>query len=273
MKYTFIFAFILSSLISCKKLSKSIESDSMLNKKASIRSGNILYSEDAEGSTVFSGLTKQTYTTYGINQSDSQHYTGSKSVRFELRDTDSMNNNGTRAEVAFPATTALDRWYAFSVYFPSAFYQYDNKDEVIMQWHQGGGATPALCLRTKKDSLYLRVMGTLWLRLTGTGGIAKDYWRRYAVHVKFSSDTSTNPSLSTTGLVEILCDGGWIARYYGQNMYTVGGSYSNPIWKLGIYKSAWNDNGTSMTSKRVIYFDDIKIGDETCTEDDFYTWE
>ncbi len=258
------------AFVSCKK-SQNYVIDG-LNNKASIRSGNLVFSESCEGVTIFTNQSKQTYTPYGITQSDSQVFAGAKSVRFELRDTDSMNNNGTRSEVAFSATTILNRWYGFSMYMPSNYWQYDNADDVVMQWHQGGGATPALCFRVRKDTLYVRLMGTTWLRVAGTGSLVKDTWRQYAVHVKFSSDLSTNPSLSTTGLVEININGYWVFQYYGPNMYPVGSTYSTPIWKFGIYKSSWNDNNTTMTNKRVLYFDDIKIGDSTCSEDDFINY-
>src|ERR1044072_8147277 len=107
---------------------------------------NILYSENADNGTLFNGVTKQTSTTYGITADSTLSFDGTKSARFELRDTDAMVQNGTRAEVTYGADTTHDRWFGFALYMPSTSWQYDNQDEVIMQWHQGGGATPALCL-------------------------------------------------------------------------------------------------------------------------------
>jgi hypothetical protein len=198
-------------------------------------------------------VNKQTTTTYGITKS-ALHFDGDSSARFELRDTDAMNNNGTRAEITFPMMTNNNRWYSFAAYFPSAYYAYDTKDEVINQWHQGGGLTPALCIRTRKDKMYMRVMGTLWLDL---GFIPKDAWHSYVMHINHASDS--------TGRVEMWKDGTKILDYSGQNMYVVGGSTINPNWKLGVYKSGWNDNETTDTDIRVLYFDDIKMGDEDAT--------
>jgi hypothetical protein len=215
---------------------------------------NIIYQENADNGLLFKTyVSKQTTTKYGITKS-ALHFDGDSSARFELRDTDPMNNNGTRAEITFPTITNMNRWYSFAVYFPSADYKYDSKDEVINQWHQGGGATPALCIRTKKDRIYLRVMGDKWIDL---GLIEKDKWRSYVLHIQHASNS--------TGLVEIWKDNVKILNYKGQNMYSVGSKYKAPNWKLGIYKSNWNDSETTMTKKRVIYFDDIKFGNENTT--------
>lgn len=221
-------------------------------------SQNIIYSETAEGTLFAKSLTgitavKQTTTSYGITLSTAIQYAGLRSVRFELRDTDKMNNNGTRAEVVFPTATNLNRWYSYALLFDSANYKKDASDEVITQWHQGGGKTPALCLRTRNDRLYLRVMGN-WVDLCG---LDKGKWHTYVMHVIHSSGTS--------GLVEIWRDGVKILTRKGQNMYKVGGDIKNPNLKLGIYKSAWNYNQTTATNKRVLYFDNIKIGNEKAT--------
>lgn len=215
-------------------------------------SQNIIYHESADGSTVFGTMvSKQTTSKYGIKPTKCLSFNGTQSVRFELRDTDAMNNSGTRSEVSFPAATNLNRWYAFAIYFPCMDYEYDTDDDVITQWHQGGGATPALCIRTRKDSMYLRVMGKIWLNL---GRIEKDVWQSYVFHVVHASDAS--------GLVQIWRNGVIILTYRGQNAYPVGSTYKMPNWKLGIYKSGWNSTSTTMTNRRVVLFDAIKLGSE-----------
>lgn len=213
----------------------------------------IIYSENCDGSVLFASyVKKQTATTYAITQS-TNCYSATKSARFELRDTDPEVQSGTRAEIVFPETTNLNRWYSFAIYFPRDGYAADYADEVINQWHQGGGLTPALCLRTKNDILYLRVLG-VWKSL---GAITKDTWQSYVLHVNHSS--------GTTGLVEIWRDGKPIYTFKGANMYKVTGDIHNPNWKLGLYKSAWNGSSTTQVKKRVIYFDNIKLGGESVT--------
>jgi hypothetical protein len=216
-----------------------------------------IYYESAEGNAIFSTyVVKQTSTSYGITAANNIAYTGTKSARFELRTTDPEVQSGTRAEITFPTTTNLNRWYSYALYFPSADYKYDATDEVVTQWHQGGGKTPALCIRTMKDRMFMRMMGN-WIDL---GLIVKDKWQAYVMHVKHSSGTD--------GLVEIWHDGKKILSRKGQNMYRVTGDIKKPNWKLGIYKSYWNGTRTSATNKRVLYFDEIKMGNENATYSD-----
>jgi hypothetical protein len=252
---------LLTSIYSCKKGVLEPTAETMADNAGTTAItettiGNLLYHENADGSTLFSTLvSKQTSTSYGITASTTSFYNGIKSARFELRDTDPIVKNGTRAEISFPDATNLNRWYAFALFAPSAQFKTDTDDDVISQWHQGGGATPALCLRVKSDRIYVRVLGT-WIDL---GVFEKDVWRAYVMHVKHSAGSD--------GLIEIWRNGQKILNRSGANMYAVTGDYHNPNWKLGIYKSDWN-SGTTQTTVRVLHFDDIKLGNEYATYND-----
>src|SRR5688572_13533695 len=115
-------------------------------------SANILYNETFEGSTAFSGLNTQFETSHAFNIASSPVFQGSKSGRFELRDTDPENNGGTRAEAVFPVASNLNRWYSFAVYFPSADFKPDTGDELIGQWKQHEhDVSSAISLRIKED--------------------------------------------------------------------------------------------------------------------------
>jgi len=212
----------------------------------------IIYSEDFEGTQLFTGASKQITTTYGLTKGNGPLYRGNYCGRFELRRGDPMNNNGTRAEVVYPEATNLDRWYGFALCFDAFDYQYDTNDEVIMQWHQVGGSTPALCFRTRQGNLWLRIMGTDWVDL---GPLKAGFWAAYTLHVVHASGSA--------GLIELWKDGVKILNRTGANMYAVSGSVNNPSLKLGIYKSGWNDGGISLTSKRVLYFDAFKVGENS----------
>lgn len=221
----------------------------------------LLYQESADGKWFNNSYAKlQAAASYSITASTKQFYSGTKSVRFELRDTDKEVQSGTRAEITFPIATSNNRWYSYAMYIPSADYKYDATDEVITQWHQGGGETPALCLRTKSDKLFLRVLKNYksgemeWIDL---GKLDKDKWHTYVMHVKHTAGSD--------GLVEIWRDGVKILNRAGPNSYPLTGDFHLPFWKLGIYKSAWNGSKTSATRKRVIYFDEIKMGNERAT--------
>lgn len=220
-------------------------------------SNSLLYHEAADSTVIFNTyVTKQTTTTYGITPVRCYSYNGAQSAKFELRDTDEMNNSGTRAEITFPTASNLNRWYSFAVFFPCLDWDRDDDDEVINQWHQGGGLTPALCIRTMRDSIFLRIVeepggDDEWVNL---GVIIKNVWHPYVLHIRHSSTSS--------GLIEIWRNGVPIFTRNGKNMYPVTGSVTNPNWKLGIYKSGWNDAETTDVSRRVILFDDIKMGNE-----------
>jgi hypothetical protein len=89
------------------------------------------------------------------------------------------------------------------------------------------------------------------------GAFEKDVWRAYVMHVKHSSGSD--------GLIEVWRDGVKILNRSGANAYKIEGDIEMPNMKLGIYKSNWNGSGTTMTNVRVLYFDDIKLGNENAT--------
>jgi hypothetical protein len=251
---------LLASMASCKKgvMEPSVEnfSDSTLNSTVSARAiGNLIYEENADAGSWDPYPKQHIATSYGLTASTTQFYNGSKSARFELRDTDPEVQSGTRAEFSYPDATNMNRWYSYALYIPSAQFKYDSDDDVITQFHQGGGATPALCVRVRRDRLYIRILGTWY----DVGPLLKDAWHTYIMHAKHSSGSD--------GLIEYWIDGQKVFSKSGANAYPVGSTYHMPNMKLGIYKSAWND-GTTESNLRVLYFDDIKIGNENATYND-----
>jgi hypothetical protein len=225
----------------------------------------ILFQVDFEENPLPVWLTTQSSTTYGLQIVGKPVYRGKKAARFELRDSDPENNNGTRAEILFPGpdnTKNPERWYAFAVFFPGNDFDFDSSDEVISQWHQGGKATPSLCIRTKADRMKLRIKSQInskeWVDL---GAIEKNAWLYYVVHIKHAS--------TADGLVEIWRNGVQIVNHTGANMYDLNsGAFHTPKWKLGIYKSDWNGSSATKVSKRVLYFDAIKVGDARASYSD-----
>lgn len=221
---------------------------------------HILYRLDFEDRTPLpTFVSTQTATTYGLQIVDNPVFEGKKAARFELRNGDAESNNGTRAEISFPepdGTANIERWYAFAIYFPRKEYDTDSTDEVISQWHQGGKATPSLCIRTKNGRLRLRITARPKDKdVVEMGPIEKDIWQYYVVHVKHSA--------TADGLVEIWRNGVSLVNYKGANMYDLStGNFHLPNWKLGIYKSAWNKGAVTDANKRVLYFDAISVGNE-----------
>ena len=253
-------ALLMASIASCQKSviepAAPTYDESTMNATVSAKAtSNLVWSDNLEGSTFFSTVPSvQTATSYAITTVTNPAYQGSKAARFELRDTDPENHSGTRSEISFNDATNLNRWYSYALYVPSAYYKSDAEDEIITQWHQGGSLTPALCLRVKSDKLYIRILGTTWVEL---GAFDKDAWHSYVMHIKHSSGSD--------GLIEIWKDDKLILNRAGANMYKVEGDIHNPNVKMGIYKSDWNGSSTTATNIRVLYMDDIKIGNENAT--------
>jgi hypothetical protein len=228
----------------------------------SLTGNRLIYHEPADSATIFNHyVVKQVGTSYGIAPTKQHKYNGTQSAKFELHAGDPEVQSGTRAEITFPTTTNLNRWYSFALFFPGLPWEVvDPVEEVLMQWHQGGSLTPALCIRTKNDSIYLRVVEepngpNEWINL---GVIEKNIWHPYVMHIIHSSTTS--------GLIDIWRnDKKILNRKDKKSMYPVTGEVTNPNWKLGIYKSGWNSGATTASSIRVILFDDIKMGNENCS--------
>jgi hypothetical protein len=219
-----------------------------------LSSSKLLYEETFEGyGPYFYKGEIQTATPYGFALSDTD-YQGNKSGRFELRDTDPSTSGGTRAEAKYPPLTNPNRWYAYTVFFPSANYKYDSKPEIISQWHQGGGVSPSMSLITRYNKIYLEIRSAPTSKFQVLlGSIVKDKWQTFVFHILHSH--------SSDGLVEVWQNGVKIYTRKGANAYSFS-SYEKPLWKLGLYKWDWNGTSTTDTKKRVVFFDNVRVGNE-----------
>ena len=224
-------------------------------------SPNIIYLEDFESASAFAAYGNyQTSTSYGITKATSPVFQGSAAGRFEIRDTDPEASGGTRSEVLFPEQANLNRWYSFAVYFPSDKYKHDDTDETICQWHQEGGTSASISLRTINDRLVLSVIPTYKgaPEKYDVGAVTKDEWNTVIMHVKHAPDSD--------GLIELWVNGQKVAERTGDNMYSLSTSgVVTPRWKLGVYKSKWNGDRTTATSERVLYVDNVILGNENAT--------
>ncbi|GAB3662532.1 hypothetical protein GCM10028791_37650 [Echinicola sediminis] len=222
---------------------------------------NLLYEETFEGSAPLSALHQQFAADYGFSVAEFPVYQGKKAGRFELRDTDDMVANGTRAEVLFPEQSNNERWYSFWIYLPAEDFMEDSYREIISQWHQGKGAgSPPNSLQIKDDKFLLKSInndpkGTYY----ELGEVLKDQWQEFVFHFIHSSEKD--------GLIEV-----W---YNGQNVLTLKGGnikkgFDYPRWKVGIYKWKWNGDKTTDTKKRVLFYDNIRMGNEKCTYEEMH---
>lgn len=215
---------------------------------------NVIYEETMEGLTPFSTAHDWDVGSwaYALQFVKSPIYKGLKTARFEIREDQPLVANGKRSEVTIIKGSlgkiTKNAWYSFAVYFPSEGYEYDDEREVINQWYQNG--SPATSLRTRRDRILLETGNTMDTRRQfDIGAIAKDKWHTFVFHFIHSYQSD--------GLIELWVNGTKKLTLKGGNMY----DDILPKWKVGIYKSAFK-YGTSDVSRRVIYFDNIKVGNE-----------
>lgn len=235
--------------------------------------GNSLFAETFEGPTPFAAVENTDFgTPYSFSVVSRPVYKGSKSARFELRDTDPMVSNGTRAEVTV-VKDAVQRemWYSFAVYFPADDFAPDTKTEIISQWWQAGdnhlgeaNSSPATALRIQNDRFILDTGYNDAVVSSGVipesrkkislGPVVKDTWHEFVFHFVHSYQAD--------GLIEVWHNGAKLQTLPGGNMYN---NLAMPKWKLGIYKWKWNEQGTTDTQKRVLYFDNIHVAKDQVT--------
>lgn len=203
---------------------------------------------------------------------------GKHSVRFELNKSDPIVANGKRAELVFKtnSTLKLERWYGFSNYLPGD-YEEDTDPDIVAQWHEipdfKVGETwrvPPIALRIQNGKWMLNIQ---WAKLqvntqeTISGKEMFDFghcvtskWADWVFHIKFSWEED--------GLLEVWRNGKLLLSRRGPNCYN---DEFAPYFKIGIYKWGWvpqKVNPTSTTSKRVIFYDEVRIGDSAANKID-----
>lgn len=243
---------------STKSVSTTTPSTTETQTLSSVVGTNWLFEETVEGPTPFSTANDWDVGTwdYALQFVNSPTaFAGAKSARFEIRDDQALVANGKRSEITIvkglDGEIGKDTWYSFAVYFPSVGYEYDDEREVINQWYQDG--TPATSLRTQKDRILLESGNTPETRKKyDIGAITKNSWHTVVMHFIHS--------YGTDGLIELWYDGVKKLTIKGGNMYN---SFL-PKWKIGLYKSAFK-YGTSGVAKRIIYFDNVRVGNEKST--------
>ena len=218
---------------------------------------NLVYKETMEGLKPFSTAhdldVGDWY--YALRFVDYPRFAGVKAARFEIREDQPLVASGKRSEVTIIKDAeegmAKEMWYSFAVMFPSSGYEYDDEREVINQWFQSG--SPATSLRTQRDRILLETGNSQSNRKKfDLGPITKNKWHTVVMHFIHS--------YGTDGLIELWYDGVKKLTVRGGNMY----NDILPKWKIGLYKSAFK-YGTSDVTRRIIYFDNVKVGNRLST--------
>jgi Polysaccharide lyase len=199
-------------------------------------------------------------------------FQGSRAARIKLKASDPMLSGGTRAEVTVVGDSVKEEmWYSFAMYFSSAGFELDSTKEIISQWHQLEDAhlgeqsqSPATHLLIHKDNFILGVgyskdsvskgVDPDYLQNYDLGPVTKDTWHEFVFHFIHSYQDE--------GLVEVWHNGTQKVHHLGGNMYN---NVLMPKWKVGIYKWKWNGEDTTNTRKRIVYLDNIRVGNKTAT--------
>lgn len=220
------------------------------SKSTEQQSRGILFFEDFENNQPF----KKAYNIetgnwdYALKYVSDTVFRGTKAARFEIHKDQPLVKNSKRSEVTIiKGLPGANMWYSFAVYFPEKGFEIDSAREIINQWYQQG--TPATSLRVRNDKIYLETGPTPEDRKQfDIGPATKNTWHQFVFH--FIHDHGDS------GLIEVWHNGEKVITHKGGNMY----NNVLPKWKIGIYKAAFKF-GTSARTHRVVYFDNIRVGD------------
>jgi hypothetical protein len=194
---------------------------------------------------------------------------GKTSARFEFTKSDVTNYNGyMRAEIHQNSPAEAENWFGFSNYLPADFVT-DPLAEKIAQWHEipdwdlgENWRSPPISLGIENGRYYLQV---LWAAAAVNTNDTKDgekkvdlgpvdlaKWNDWVFHIKFS--------YKSDGILEIWKNKVKVFSLYGPNSFN---DKNYPYFKCGIYKWGWNGWASySPESKRVLYYDEIRVGNK-----------
>lgn len=219
--------------------------------------GKVIYHETMEGAKPFANAHRIECGSwpYAMNIVTDPVFQGRKAVRFEIRKDQELVQNGKRAEVTIiKGLPGKDMWYSFAVYFPSIGLEVDSQREIISQWYQDG--SPSMSLRIRNDRLYLEVGPKEALRKQfDIAAIEKNRWHTIVLHIVHAHGAE--------GRVDVWYDRKKVISQTGGNMY----DDVLPKWKIGLYKAAFKF-GTSAAERRIIFFDDIRVGSSAASYQD-----
>lgn len=203
---------------------------------------------------------------------------GKHAVKFTLNKGDPYVASSKRAELRLDSVPAnSERWYGFSMFLPSN-YKVDPSFDIVTQWHKRPDSdlgeswrSPALSILTQNGALHLHRRWdpnqvtnnntpgpgagkeTIYLGPYQTG-----VWTDFVFHIKWSHKSD--------GLLEVWKNGKLVVTKTGPNTYN---DKTGPFLKMGIYKPHWKSKPKrSKTSKRVIYFDEVRVGNANASYKD-----
>jgi hypothetical protein len=211
---------------------------------------NLLVESFFEGSDPFSGWKNDQHCCdYSLSQSTNASE-GTGSLRLEVRDSDPIISSSIRSELVQPSESeGTERWYGFNMYLEN--WDDDTAPEHVLQWHPdnpGGSAIGSLFTsRGRYVFVTTHYIGTNGNGYSDLGPILSNQWVSWVMHIKWSSQQN--------GIIQIWKNGRLVLDVHDIQTAPDGGSY----FKLGINKFGWGLQ-PSTTTKRVLYFDEVRIG-------------
>lgn len=219
-------------------------------------SANLIFHETFEGPEPFSTThNKETGDwEYALQYVDSPVYDRTRSARFEIQHDQPMVAEGKRSEVTIIMGTngelAKKAWYSFAVYFPSDGFATDTTYDVISQWYKDGSPVRLI---TKRDRFLIDIGSDAGSKeKISVGDLTRDTWHEFIFYFIHSPNSDGHIAVWQNGQQKVARSGG--------NMY----NEFLPKWKIGVYKGAF-EIGTSLVTNRVVFFDNIKVGNENAT--------
>ncbi len=161
-----------------------------------------------------------------------------------------------------------DYWISFKMMLPADF-QEDSGGEFLFQVHTQPSDWASCAPINNNEPLTIQTLsGQIGVGINKGGGwieysrwvapYKRGVWMQWVFHVRFSSGSD--------GLVEAWKDGTKLFSDSGPNsdpLDTCGKAMANPYLKIGVYHWAWKNGGTSESTKREVFYDDIRLGDST----------
>lgn len=200
---------------------------------------------------------------YSANVSKSIQRLGGGSLQVNLKKEDNYRAEfGTDPQKALP-----EEWVGFSVFLPSSFLE-DVSAESVVQFHAYpdfnlgeqhisppillGVLNDHFILDTRTDSNTVTVQGNFTFERIDLGLAAKNSWTDFVFHIKWA--------YNNTGILELWKNGKLVySRLNKPNSYN---DKLYPYFKCGIYKWDWAGVSNSVTTERLLYIDEVRIGNE-----------
>ncbi|MET0394888.1 MAG: heparin lyase I family protein [Chitinophagaceae bacterium] len=224
---------------------------------------NLLFESSFEGGNDYYLTGFENYQhccSYSVARTEAAARSGASALRLEVRDDDELVSGSIRSELTVPAVSdAGEMWYGFSFYLTD--WIADGSPHSILQWQPNSNSGgPPISLQTH-DGAFMIVHGEdnvgYHYETNGLlGSPVSDEWTDFVFHIKWSSATDGYIQVWKNGV--LVYDTSGIRTQWGDGQYL----------KLGINHWGWAIEMFDVATERILYVDDVRIGNADATYDD-----